>query len=246
MVSAGVTVIETSAGGVTVKEADGLVTARCLAVTAAVPAASVVTLPPESMPTRPAGFASQTTVLVRFAVDPFEYVPVARTRPVKPSATLVSAGVTAIETRTGGVTVKDAGGLVTLLREAVSVAVPVAIVVTVPLESMATTPGGVACHVARAVRFAIDPFEYVPVARTRPVKPIATLVSAGATAIEISAAGVTVKLAAGLVTLPSVARIPVVPGASVVAKPVADRLTTPADVVCHDALDVRFAVDPFE
>ena len=84
---------------------------------------------------------------------PFEYVPVAVSCTVAPTATLVGFGVTAMEDRVGAVTVKVSPGETTEPEVAVMLVVPAATPVAKPLELTVATEVAEDAHVTLDVRF---------------------------------------------------------------------------------------------
>jgi hypothetical protein len=93
------------------------------------------------------------------------------------------AGVTAIETRVGAVTVSTAEPL-TLPELAPMVAVPAALLVASPALEIVAMPVADDCQVAEFVRSLVDESLYVPVAVNCCVSPAATDGFAGVTAID--------------------------------------------------------------
>jgi hypothetical protein len=184
----------------------------------------------------------QVTELVRFAVDPSVKVPVAVNCSVWPSAMLGSAGVTAMEVTTAGVTVSVVE-LLMLPSVAVIIEVPVARVEANPVLDIVATVVFADAQTTEFVRFSIDPSLNVPVAVNCWVRPLATLGSAGVTAIAVTIAGVTVSVVAPLMP-PSVAVMVDVPVASVVARPVLDIVATVVVADVQPTEEVRSSVDP--
>jgi hypothetical protein len=127
----------------------------------------------------------QVTVEVRFCVDPSLYVPVAVNCVRVPSGTEAFAGVTAIESSTGAVTVNVVVPVTPLT---------VAVIVVVPcFKAVANPPAAIVANVvfdeaqaAVEVRIAVDPSLYVPSAENCSVRPAATDDVSGATAIDTS------------------------------------------------------------
>jgi hypothetical protein len=157
----GVTVIETSVAGVTLRVTPGLITLPRVAVIVDVP-----TDVPVARPCVPDAFeivaalplAAQVTDVVRFCVVLSVYVPVAANCWVRPLAMLEPAGVTAIETSVAGVTLRVTPGLITLPRVAVIVDVPTDVPVASPcvpdaFEIVAALP--LAAQVTDVVRFCV-------------------------------------------------------------------------------------------
>ncbi len=163
----------------------------------------------------------QVTDVVRFRVEPSEYVPVAVNCWVVPLATLGLAGVTARETSVAGVTVRVVDPDM-LPDPAVIVVEPAAAGVATPLEPAAllivATPVLEELQVTDVVRFWVELSEYVPVAVNCWVVPLTTLGLVGVTARETSVAGVTVRVV-DAVMLPDTAEIVVEPAATEEADP---------------------------
>src|SRR5271157_6653783 len=143
----GVRAIAWRAAAVTVRVSPGLVTPPKDAVITVVPVASVVARPwvPTALEivATDAVADAQVTCVVRSAVVPSVYVPVAVNCSVRPLAMLGLGGVRAIDWRVAAVTVSVSPGLVTPPRVAVITVVPVASVVARPwvptaLEIVAT------------------------------------------------------------------------------------------------------------
>lgn len=121
---------------------------------------------------------------------------------VSPDATDGFAGVTAIDTSVGAVTVSVATLLVMPPDAAVIFAVPSVSVAANPEPLIIATPVADEFHVAVLVRLAVLESVYVPVAVNCCVSPLATEALAGAMAIDTSVGAVTVNTAALLVTPP--------------------------------------------
>jgi hypothetical protein len=117
-------------------------------------------------------------------------------------ATVGLGGVTAMDTRVGGVTVSVWGVLVIVPDAAVILVEPTASELAKPDPLMLTTLGAEEFHVAVLVKFAVVESVYVPVAVNCCVIPLATEGFVGVTAIEASAAALTANTTAELVTLP--------------------------------------------
>jgi hypothetical protein len=228
--AAGVTAMETSVAGVTVRPVDPLIDPK---------AALMFVLPAVTAVARPALMVAtvvlvevQETVLVRFCVVPSLYVPVAVNCRVVPFAIEVLAGVTAMETSVG-VTVRLVEPLIDpkvalmfVLPAVTAVARPALMVATVVLVEVQDTV---------LVRFCVLPSLYVPVAVNCWVVPLAIEVLAGVTAIDTNAAGVTVRVAVPLIELLALDVMVVLPGATPVATPLA--LTVPTDVLVADQVE---------
>jgi hypothetical protein len=228
--AAGVTAMETSVAGVTVRPVDPLIDPK---------AALMFVLPAVTAVARPALMVAtvvlvevQETVLVRFCVVPSLYVPVAVNCRVVPFAIEALAGVTAMETSVG-VTVRLVEPLIDpkvalmfVLPAVTAVARPALMVATVVLVEVQDTV---------LVRFCVLPSLYVPVAVNCWVVPLAIEVLAGVTAIDTNAAGVTVRVAVPLIELVALDVMVVLPGATPVATPLA--LTVPTDVLVADQVE---------
>jgi hypothetical protein len=106
-VFAGVTAIDCSAGPVTVTDVDPLIDAE-VAVMVADPAVTAVSRPVLEIDATPVAVDAQVTLPVMFCVELSVYVPVAVYCWVLPLGMEALAGVTAIETRFGLVTVREA------------------------------------------------------------------------------------------------------------------------------------------
>jgi hypothetical protein len=163
----------------------------------------------------------QDIVVVRFCVEPSEYVPVAVNCLLVPSAMLGLVGVTAMETSVTEVTASEVDPEI-LPDVAVIVVEPAATEVVNPLEPAALLMAAIVAaddfQVTDVVRFCVEPSEYVPVAVNCLVVPSAMLGLVGVTAMDTSVAGVTVSVAVPE-TLPDVAVIVVEPAATDVALP---------------------------
>jgi hypothetical protein len=213
---AGVTATLTRAGAVTVRVVDPL-TEPEVAVIVVAPRA-IVDASPLPLIVADEVLDIHPAVLVRFCCEPSVKVPVAVNCVDIPSGTDELAGVTAIETSDGAVTVSTVDPLMEP-KVAVMVADPTAALEASPeLLTGATVPLEVV-QVAVLVRFEVEPSEYVPVAVNCWVVPKGIEGSVGATAIETScAADETVRLAVPLI-VPSVAVMVVVPAPAPVATP---------------------------
>jgi hypothetical protein len=119
----GVTAIETSVAGVTVSVAKPVTLPEAALIVVA-PVATLLARPPLAIVATFGAEEPQLAELVRFCVLPSEYVPVAVNCCCVPNAIEGAAGVTAIDTNTGAVTVNAVEP--TILPEiAVIVAAPV-------------------------------------------------------------------------------------------------------------------------
>ena len=161
---------------------------------------------------------------------------------VRPATTVGVAGVTAIETSVGPVTVRVAVPL-TEPEVAVMVVEPMETPIAKPALEILATPGLELVQVTELVRSAVVESLYVPVAVNCCVTPTATEGVAGVTAIEISEAGVTVKVAVPE-TLPDVAVIVVDPTATAVALPPAAMVAVAVLLDVQEAELDRSLVDP--
>jgi len=139
----------------------------------------------------------QVTELVRFCVLESLYVPVAVNCCVAPVASELLAGVTAIETNTGAVTVRlveppipPEVAWIVVLPAATPVAKPALVIVATAVFDEV--------QVTELVRFAVLPSLKTPVAVNCCVKPLARDPFAGATAIDTNIS-VTVRLVEPLI-----------------------------------------------
>ncbi len=127
-----------------------------------------------------------------------EKVPVAVNCWLVPGARLWPVGVSAIDTRAAGVTVKVIAGEVTLPSAAVIWVVPAVTGCVTPAVPaallMVATAGLVEVQVTWVVRFCVELSEYVPVAVKVSLLPSATLGAGGVIAIDTSVADVTVTV----------------------------------------------------
>jgi hypothetical protein len=182
-VLAGVTAIDTSVG-VTVKPVEPLTEPET---------ASIVVLPTATPLARPAPLMVATAVLeelqvtelVRFCVLPSLYVPVAVNCCVPPAATDGLAGVTAIDTSVGAVTVRPVEPLMEP-DVAWMVVLPVDALVARPALLIDAIAELVELQVTELVRFCVLPLLYVPMAVYCSVRPLAIEAFAGVTASEVS------------------------------------------------------------
>ena len=157
-----------------------------------------------------------------------------------PFATEGFAGVTAIETNVGAVTVSRVVPL-TLPTAALIVVGPGVRVVAPPAPLIVATLVAEELHIAVAVKSAVVLSPYVPVAVNCCGVPFVTEGFAGVTAIEISVGPLTVSSVVPL-TLPMAAVIVVGPEARVVAAPVALIAATVVADELHVAVAVKSAV----
>jgi hypothetical protein len=119
----------------------------------------------------------------------------------------------------------------TMPEVAEMVVVPTATVVARPPAAIVAAAGFVDAQVTVAVRFCVEPSEYVPVAVNCWVSPAATLGVAGVTVMDDSV-GSTVSVALPVTPL-SVAEMAVVPAATVVARPPAAIVAAAVFVDAH-------------
>src|SRR5438270_749135 len=143
------------------------------------------------------------------------------------------AGVTAIEVNAAAAT-RRSSDLVTPLKVALIVEVPVPTPVARPAVVMVATVVVAEAHVTELVRFCVELSVNVPVAVNCCVVPLATLGLAGVTAIEVNAAAVTVSTVEPVTPL-KVALIVEVPVPTPVARPAVVMVATLV-VALHDAL----------
>ena len=162
---------------------------------------------------------------------------------VVPKANDGFTGVTAIETRAGGVMVKVADPVIAP-EVALMVVGPVAMPVASPAVLIVATPVAVEAQVTEFVRFCVEPSVKVPVAVNCWVVPAGIDPPWGVTAIETSAGGVTVSVLDPEIP-PAVALTVVTPWWTVFARP-ALIVATVAAADVHFAVFVRSFVVPFE
>ena len=131
-----------------------------VAVIVVAPVATAVTKPVEDTVAVAGVEDDHVTELVRFAVEPSEYTPIAASCWVSPTGTLAAAGVIVTATNTFGSTV------ITAVPEraaaesvAVIVAAPVATAVTRPVEDTVAVPVLDDDHVTTSVKLAVEPSE---------------------------------------------------------------------------------------
>jgi len=238
---AGVTAMDTSVADVTVKVVEPEI-APDVAFIKEVPAATPVAKPPAVM-VAVAGVAElHVTLAVRFCVVLLLNVPVAVNCCVRPAAIEGFAGVTAMDTSVGAVTVKSTV-LETVPEVALIPAVPAAIPVAKPLAVIVAAAGVLEVQATLAVRFCVEPSVNVPVAVNCTVSPAAIDGLTGVTAIETSVGAVTVK-SADAKMLPEVAVIVDVPMPTPVARPVLPMSATPVLAELQFTLPVILAVLP--
>jgi hypothetical protein len=168
-----------------------------------VPAFTPVAKPPAAIVATAVVCEVQVAVLVKFCVEWSDNVPVAVNCSVWPFTIEGSAGVTAIDTSVGAVTVRfvvpsmapDAASIL-LVPDATPVANPPAVIVT--------TPGVCEVQTTELVKFCVELSENVPVAVNCSVWPFTIDGFAGVTATDTSVAEVTVRIVEPL-TAPDVA-----------------------------------------
>jgi hypothetical protein len=220
----GVTAMETSIAGVTVRVVDPDILPD-IAVIIVEPAATDTAKPLEPAALLIAATAAadefQVTAVVKFCVVLSEYVPVAVNCWVVPSAMLGLVGVTAMDTSVAEVTVSVVEPDIPP-DVAVIVVEPTADDVASPLEPaellMAATAAADEFQVTDAVRSCVVLSENVPVAVNCCVVPLTMLGLVGVTAMDASIAGVTVRVVNPDI-LPHVAVIVVEPADDEVASP---------------------------
>ena len=137
-------------------------------------------------------------------------------------------------------------------EEAVMVVEPVPTAVANPTEPTALLSVAVAVdeelHVTAVVRFAVEPFEYVPMAVNCRLAPLMVREEAGTIVSDTRATLVTVNVVAP-VTEPTAALMVVEPTANEVARPTAPALLTVATVVSEEvqvAVVVTSCTEPSE
>jgi hypothetical protein len=120
------------------------------------PAATPLASPVALIVATPGAEEPHVTVLVRFWVLPSLYVPLAVNCCVVAGAMVGFAGVTAIDTSTGAVTVSVVAPVI-LLSVALIVEAPVVTPFANPPAVIVATPGAEELHVAVLVRFCVPP-----------------------------------------------------------------------------------------
>jgi len=163
---------------------------------------------------------------------------------VSPFAMEGFAGVTAMETSVGAVTVRVAGGLVIDAEVAVICVVPVAAAEARPELEMEATVEAEEFQLAELVTSAVLLSLNVPVAVNCWVSPLAMEGFAGVTAMETNVAAVTVSASGGLVMALEAAVMLVEPAASVEARPELLIAATAVFEEAQAAVLVRLAVLP--
>lgn len=237
---AGVTAIDTSVTLLIVSRVDPLIP---LSV------AEMVDVPADAPRASPAALIVATAVVaeahvtwpVRFSVEWSEKVPVAVNCLGVPLAILGFAGVTAIDSRAGAVTVRIVDPLLPA---------SVAVMVDVPVPSPVATPTCVIVETAVVpdaqvtwlVRSSVELSEKVPVAVNDSVSPLGTLGFAGVTAIDSSAAVATVRTVEPVIPS-NVAEIVDEPVSTPVASPAAVMVATEVVADAHVTWLVRSSVE---
>jgi hypothetical protein len=153
---AGVTAIEVRVGGFPTVKFVLPVIDPDVAPTTLVPLATALANPEELIVDTALLLELQTTELVRFCVLPSLYVPVAVNCWLVEGVMVELAGVTAIETRTGALTVKDVAPL-TGPDVAVMVVAPMDAAVAMPPELMLATEVAEEVQITLLLRFCIVP-----------------------------------------------------------------------------------------
>jgi hypothetical protein len=184
------------------------------------------------------------TVVVMSCVLLSVNVPVAANCCVVPSGMEGIAGVTAIETRAAGVTVRVVDPL-TVADVAVTDVFPTPTADATPWPFTVAMAVLVVFQVAVCVKSCVLPSEYVPVAFSAWVVPTAKEGLAGVTAIEVNNAGVTVRFVDPEI-VPEVAEIDVLPATFPVASPPVEIVAVPVVEEFQVTLLVRFCVLPSE
>src|SRR5208282_4375088 len=198
----------------TVKVVDPLIAPEAAAI-AVCPGVRALASPPVLIVATAAVDELHIAVLVRFCVLPSLYVPVAVNCCVAPAAIEAFAGVTAIETSVGAVTVsvveplrllvvgltmggapvftpvdgppgRRVGGAAAVAKVAMMLGLPAATPVARPAAVIVATPGAEELQATEAVRFCVLPSLLVPVAVNCSVFPAAIEGFAGVTAMETS------------------------------------------------------------
>ena len=189
---AGVTAIDTSVAAVTVRVVEPLMPADVASILL-VPAATAVANPPATIVATVVVTELQVAVLVKFCVELSENVPVAVNCSVLPFAIEGFAGVTAIDTSVGAVTVRFVDPSTAPEAACIWLA-PVATPVANPPAVMVTTLLVCEVQVTEPVKFCVELSEKVPVAVNCSVLPFAIEGFAGVTATDTSVAEVTVRV----------------------------------------------------
>jgi hypothetical protein len=227
---AGVTAIDTSVGAVavTVRVVEPLMAPEA-ALIVVVPAATPVANPPVVIVATVVVCEVHVAVLVKFCVELSEKVPVAVNCSVAPFTIDGFAGVTAIDTSVGAVTVTVRVVEPLIAPEVACILlVPAATPVANPPAVIVATPVVCEVQVTEPVKFCVELSEKVPVAVNCSVALFAIDGFAGVTAIETSVGAVTVSCVVPS-TAPEAASILLVPVATPVANPPAVIVTIPLD-----------------
>ena len=189
---AGVTAIDTSVAAVTVRVVEPVMPTET-ALMVLVPVPTPVANPPAAIVATVVVTELQVAVLVKFCVELSENVPVAVNCSVLPFAIEGFAGVTAIDTSVGAVTVRFVDPSTAPEAACIWLA-PVATPVANPPAVMVTTLVVCEVQVTEPVKFCVELSEKVPVAVNCSVLPFAIEGFAGVTAIDTSVAEVTVRV----------------------------------------------------
>lgn len=162
-----------------------------------------------------------------------ERVPIALNESVSPTAKILGiAGVTAIDVNSGMTTFTVAGGLVTPKNEALISIFPVATAVTTPVAEIVAMAISELVQVTSKVMSLVESFEYVPIAVSCEVKPVAkSSGEAGIIATEDNDA--TVIIIVGLIIPFKSALISVVPLPMPVTKPDGEIVATSVSELAH-------------
>jgi hypothetical protein len=238
---AGVTVIDDKMAAETVSVADPEMLPE-VALIVVVPTATAVASPAALMVAVAGVPEAHVTLVVMFCVVPLLSVPVAVNCRVSPAAIDKVAGVTAMETKVGGVTVRVVEPEM-FPEVAVIVVAPAATAVASPAVLIVAAAGVLEFHVALEVRFSVVPLLSVPVAVNCRVSPVASEELAGVTAMDTKVAAVAVSPVDPWM-LPEVAVMVVVPGATAVASPAALIVAAAGVLEAHVTLAVSFCVVP--
>ena len=159
---AGVTAIDERVGAVTVRIVEPVMEPD-VAVIVVLPCATDVASPALLIVAMLVADEAQVTVPVRFCVLPLEYVPVAVNCCIRPSVIEGLVGVTAIDTRVAGLTVRTVEPAIDP-EVAEIVVLPVATEVASPVPLIVAAPEADEAHVTVLVRFCMVPSLNVPVA----------------------------------------------------------------------------------
>jgi hypothetical protein len=234
----GVTAMDCSVAAVTVRVVDPVIDPD-FALMEEVPAATAVASPAALMVATVVVADAQVTLLVKFCVLLSLNVPVAVNCCVNPLAMEGFAGVTAIETSVGALTVSVVLPVV-LPDFAEMLEVPRLTAVARPAAVIVATAGVAELHVTLPVKFCVLLSLNVPVAVNCWVEPLVTVGLAGVTAMDTST-GVTASDVVPVV-LPTLAEIVADPAPTPLAKPPAVIVATDVVPELHTTLLVRFFV----